>query len=106
MWESQGVTVSRLMRVRFGPLGLPRTLRPGHYRELETDDINLLRRAVGLSDIAPHVPLRRRARPNAHASPEHANKHRADDRARPTRERTRTDGAAPRGRDRTSRRRS
>src|SRR3569623_1635506 len=42
MWVSQGVTVSRLMRVRFGPIGLPRTLRPGHHRELETDDINLL----------------------------------------------------------------
>jgi 23S rRNA pseudouridine2605 synthase len=27
LWESQGVTVSRLMRVRFGPIGLPRELR-------------------------------------------------------------------------------
>lgn len=107
MWESQGVTVSRLMRVRFGPIGLPRTLRPGHFRELETDDINLLRRAVGLADITPHVPLRRRARPSAHGTAaEHTNKHRADDRARPARARTRTDGAAPRGKDRTSRRRS
>ena len=69
MWESQGVTVSRLMRVRFGPLMLPRGLRPGHYRELETDDINHLRRAVKLPEIAPHVPLRRRAGPPARSSP-------------------------------------
>jgi len=60
MWESQGITVSRLMRVRFGPMTLPRTLRPGKFQELETDDINTLRRTVGLAEIAPHVPLRRR----------------------------------------------
>ena len=75
MWESQGVTVSRLMRVRFGPIGLPRMLRPGHYRELETDEINLLRRAVGLSDIAPHVPLRRRTRHDVHPEHAHARTH-------------------------------
>ena len=69
MWESQGVTVSRLMRVRFGPLTLPRGLRPGHYRELETDDINHLRRAVKLPEIAPHVPLRRRAAPPTRSNP-------------------------------------
>lgn len=63
MWESQGVTVSRLMRVRFGPLTLPRTLRPGQHQELDTDDINSLRKAVGLTEIAPHVPLRRRSHP-------------------------------------------
>lgn len=110
MWESQGVTVSRLMRVRFGPIGLPRMLRPGHYRELETEDINLLRRAVGLPDIAPHVPLRRRARPDVRASSEHTNKHRgtrAD--TRPTRvakSTTRPTTASSRRNDRTSRRRS
>src|SRR3569623_1431390 len=60
MWESQGITVSRLMRVRFGPMTLPRTLRPGIFQVLETDDIITLRRTVGLAEIAPHVPLRRR----------------------------------------------
>lgn len=35
LWESQGVTVSRLTRVRFGNIALPRSLRPGRWEELE-----------------------------------------------------------------------
>jgi 23S rRNA pseudouridine2605 synthase len=34
LWESQEVTVSRLMRVRFGPIILPRTLSTGKWLEL------------------------------------------------------------------------
>ncbi len=71
MWESQGVTVSRLMRVRFGPITLPRFLKPGQSRELELDDINLLRRAAGLDDLSAITPARRRA-PAPHAASERA----------------------------------
>ena len=46
LWESQGITVSRLIRVRFGPCTLPRDLRPGHYRELDRDTINQVLDAV------------------------------------------------------------
>jgi len=43
LWESQGVAVSRLIRIRFGSFKLPRNLRPGKYRELSTTEIkNLL----------------------------------------------------------------
>ena len=36
LWESQvGIRVSRLMRVRFGNIKLPRGLQPGQYQELE-----------------------------------------------------------------------
>jgi 23S rRNA pseudouridine2605 synthase len=35
LWESQGVVVSRLIRVRFGPVLLPRNLRMGHYIDLD-----------------------------------------------------------------------
>jgi 23S rRNA pseudouridine2605 synthase len=31
LWESQGLKVSRLMRIRFGPIGLPKDLRRGKY---------------------------------------------------------------------------
>ncbi len=46
LWESQGVTISRLIRVRFGPCTLPRDLRPGHYRELDRTEINQLLNTV------------------------------------------------------------
>ena len=48
MWESQGVTVSRLIRVRFGPIGLPRELRPGRHRPLTRAEVMALYRATGL----------------------------------------------------------
>lgn len=43
LWESQGVTVSRLMRVRFGNLFLPRDVRPGRFIELLPEEIEELR---------------------------------------------------------------
>lgn len=42
LWESQGITVSRLMRVRFGPIILPRRSRPGTVNELEGKDLDVL----------------------------------------------------------------
>ena len=49
LWESQGITVSRLIRVRFGRLTLPRGLRPGEWKELERRDLEQLYASVGLS---------------------------------------------------------
>jgi 23S rRNA pseudouridine2605 synthase len=57
LWESQGVKVSRLIRVRFGPIGLPRELRPGRYRELIRSEVVALYRAAGLK--APRVSPQR-----------------------------------------------
>jgi 23S rRNA pseudouridine2605 synthase len=54
LWESQGVTVSRLMRVRYGPVSLPKGLPPGRYRELAPDDVNLLRTAAGMAPLRAH----------------------------------------------------
>lgn len=39
LWESQGVMVSRLVRIRFGPCVLPKQLRSGQYRELKPDEV-------------------------------------------------------------------
>lgn len=47
LWESQGVTVSRLTRVRYGPIALRRGLRPGHWDELDEEQARLLLEAVG-----------------------------------------------------------
>lgn len=48
LWESQGITVSRLIRVRFGNVQLPRTLRFGRWQELEKDAMENLVKLVGL----------------------------------------------------------
>lgn len=42
LWRSQGLTVSRLIRVRFGPLFLPRNSRAGTIRELDDKEIDVL----------------------------------------------------------------
>ncbi|MEZ9527194.1 23S rRNA pseudouridine(2605) synthase RluB [Enterovibrio norvegicus] len=48
LWESQGVTVSRLKRVRYGNLYLNKELPRGGWMELELDDVNYLREMVEL----------------------------------------------------------
>ncbi len=51
LWESQGLRVSRLMRVKYGPIDLPKSVRPGETKELSPAQMNLLREAV-----MPKVP--------------------------------------------------
>jgi 23S rRNA pseudouridine2605 synthase len=48
LWESQGVKVSRLSRVRYGPIILERKLRPGKYRPLTFKEQKQLYKAAGL----------------------------------------------------------
>lgn len=47
LWESQGIQVSRLLRVRFGCVQLPSDLHRGQWRELDPDEsqklVNLVR---------------------------------------------------------------
>ena len=42
LWESQDLTVSRLMRTRYGSYILPRSKRPGQHWRLEEKDIEAL----------------------------------------------------------------
>jgi 23S rRNA pseudouridine2605 synthase len=63
LWEGQGVQVSRLLRVRYGPVSLRRGLRPGKWDELDDDQIALLLQAVGMAARfapAPAATTRRR----------------------------------------------
>ncbi len=46
LFESQGLTVARLMRVRFGPIELPRGKRPGQFWDLSADEVAALQRAA------------------------------------------------------------
>ena len=43
LWESQGVKVSRLMRIRFGSITLPRALRRGRWMELDPHEVTSLK---------------------------------------------------------------
>lgn len=55
LWESQGLKVSRLIRVRYGFLSLPRSLRGGQYEELDVKTLRRLYELVGMSfeEVAP-----------------------------------------------------
>ena len=46
MFAAVGVTVSRLMRVRYGPIGLPPNLKRGHSYELESGEVQSLLKAL------------------------------------------------------------
>ncbi len=48
LWESQNVTVSRLMRVRYGPATLPENVRAKSYYELNNKEMVILMDYVGL----------------------------------------------------------
>ncbi len=48
LWESQGVTVSRLMRVRYGPIALPRGLARGRWVDLSDAELAALYASAGL----------------------------------------------------------
>jgi len=51
LWESQGVQVSRLKRVRYGCIFLPSRLKVGAWEELNNKEINELRSLVSLPKI-------------------------------------------------------
>ncbi|OGT21427.1 MAG: hypothetical protein A2V90_02870 [Gammaproteobacteria bacterium RBG_16_57_12] len=50
LWESQGVAVSRLMRVRFGNILLPRSVRPGEWEELSDAQMRDLLALTGMTE--------------------------------------------------------
>lgn len=51
LWESQDLRVSRLQRVRFGPIVLPRSVRPGSWVELNQAQIDSLRDEKSQTDV-------------------------------------------------------
>jgi 23S rRNA pseudouridine2605 synthase len=53
LWESQGVQVSRLMRVRYGPIIIPSQLKMGRWMMLEGDDVAALYEEVDLKALVP-----------------------------------------------------
>ena len=57
LWESQGLKVSRLKRVRYGAAFLPKRLRMGQWSELTPRDHAILREDVGLPASSTSLSL-------------------------------------------------
>ena len=64
LWESQGVKVSRLKRVRYGPIFLPSRLTMGKWEELDQKAVDLLSRSVGLEPMT--IPAKTPSQKAAH----------------------------------------
>lgn len=65
LWESQGVQVSRLKRVRYGNVFMPSSLTLGKHSELEANEVLALASLVGLQnditiDISPQTKPRKK----------------------------------------------
>lgn len=50
LWESQGVVVSRLIRVRYGPVTLPRWLRDGKWEDVPEHQLQALLELVEMAE--------------------------------------------------------
>ena len=70
MFEAAGVTVSRLIRTRFGDVVLPPALRRGRWEELDSQLVSALMLQLGLIREAPSGPDREAIdrQPVSHAS--------------------------------------
>lgn len=58
LWDSQGFLVSRLKRIRYGNVELPRSLRPGQHESMSEDAIKLLRELAGVENAQPALTLK------------------------------------------------
>ncbi len=58
LWESQELRVSRLKRVRFGPIVIPPFVKPGQWIDLSEKEVSELHRRVGLP-----IPRKRKFKP-------------------------------------------
>lgn len=62
MWEAVGIQVSRLHRIRYGPVQLSRGLKAGRHQELDQETTDLLLQAVGLQTAGSSRAPERRPR--------------------------------------------
>ena len=75
MWDAVGLMVSRLKRIRYGSIELPRALRRGQSEELPPQRVEQLRKEVGLKGTQGSLTLQpvtgaRRAKPaDMHPAP-------------------------------------
>jgi len=100
IWESQGVRVSRLIRVRYGNIVLPRGLADGRFRDLDPGELSELMASVGMKPTVPE-PTRRRGTPQRpHTAGPRRSGSKAGAGAGPKRSSRRSGGRAAEGRRR------
>lgn len=58
LWDAMGFLVSRLKRIRYGSVELPRRLRPGHHEALAEDAVKSLREAAGAGQAQATLTLK------------------------------------------------
>ena len=56
LWESQGIEVNRLKRVRFGPVFLPSYVKQGQFIELEHKQLADLCWQAGIDEPKRYIP--------------------------------------------------
>ncbi|QWT22415.1 rRNA pseudouridine synthase [Bacillus sp. NP157] len=76
LWDSQGFLVSRLKRIRYGTVELPRALRRGDSESLDETAIKALRERAGLGAPAPVLTLS--AVVHQRRAPRHVTEYRPD----------------------------
>ena len=98
LWESQGLLVSRLKRVRYGAVFLPKRLHMGKFSEITAREHEILREDVGLPAISAGLslkfvtgPSKKSSAKRAKARPSHPKKTtaRKSSQNRPDRKKTR-----------------
>ncbi|HEV7123457.1 MAG TPA: pseudouridine synthase [Rhodanobacter sp.] len=57
LWDAQGFLVSRLKRIRYGKIELPRNLRRGECEALDAESVKQLRQTTGLGVAQPALTL-------------------------------------------------
>jgi 23S rRNA pseudouridine2605 synthase len=57
LWDSQGFLVSRLKRIRYGNIELPRNLRRGECEALDAETVKQLRQTTGMGAPQPVLTL-------------------------------------------------
>ena len=68
LWEAVGLTVSRLKRVRYGPVILDSAVKAGHWREATAQERGSLLALTGLAESQPLPARQERQRPGPSTS--------------------------------------
>jgi len=69
LFEALGLAVSRLIRVRYGRIAMPSSLKRGDVMEMDPQDVNALLRSIGLKPNAASAQGGEDAQPPQHRGP-------------------------------------